>query len=142
MEVIDVQELASSRSLPNNLHEFNDRIFFDVMVSNTGGSWATEDTEWLIITFHCLGVGQSDITVRSEAGTLTIWDQSTEYADYYPEYSISCNQYGRVISTTSSVVGGFYIPVNSFAVLLPYLALAIMIIVVSAVLIKRNRYKA
>lgn len=43
------------------------------------------------------------------------------------------------ISVPSSVVGGFYIPVNSFAVLSPYLALVGVIGIMATILVKRKR---
>jgi hypothetical protein len=46
------------------------------------------------------------------------------------------------IRLPSSVVGGYYIPVNDLAVLLPYLALVILTFIVSTILIKRRRCKS
>ena len=42
---------------------------------------------------------------------------------------------------SSSVVGGFYAPINSFTVLLPYLALVGLLGIMVTVLVKRKRFR-
>jgi len=130
--------------VPVNIHIVND------------GAWTLGDSIPTDVSSD--GVNSVITDISGNIGKTLVWPQPTVIGEYDIIFDVNPNgQYDAgdfvynphdpgftisVFDTSSVAVGGFYIPVNGLAVLLPYLALAIMIIVVSAVLVKRNRCKA
>jgi len=94
------------------------------------GSPVTVDREWLTITFHCLRPGPSTIIVDGSREVKVLPDGSISGQGIEP-IEITVNQFAPI--------GGVTTPVNKTAVLAPYLALAVLIIAVSAVIIKKRK---
>ncbi|WP_455369685.1 hypothetical protein [[Eubacterium] cellulosolvens] len=94
----------------------------------------TEDRAWFVLTFHCLRAGPTPITVTSPpTGTivlLPIGGGSPVFLEPEPV---------TVIVNQVSPVGGISTPTNKLTILSPYIALAGLIITVSAVMIKKRK---
>jgi len=93
-----------------------------------------EDDRWLTITFHCLREGTSTISVTSP-GAGTVWvstDGRTALPDTEVEgFETTVHQF--------KAVGGVLVPVNTFGVLAPYLALMGLVGAVTAAAILRRK---
>jgi hypothetical protein len=100
--------------------------------SSDPSGW-TEDAAWFRIRFHCLRGGAAQITVSSPSGqTVQLKDLSGGFAPVNPEpVTVTVNQVAPV--------GGIVTPVDKLEILTPYLALAGLIAVVSAVYVMRRR---
>ncbi|MCW4032142.1 MAG: hypothetical protein NWF08_01980 [Candidatus Bathyarchaeota archaeon] len=115
------------------------RIIYSVELTD---SWS-EDAVWARLTFHCLGEGSSTILVESPSGA-TIWlTYGEDRIPVHPDpVEITCNQHSMSISPRPYIVGGYYAPVNRFAVLWSYLALVSLACIVSAILVIRKKRKS
>ena len=94
------------------------------------GEPVTVEREWLTVTFHCLRPGPSMITVDGGVDIRELPEGSTT-GEGIETIEITVNQL--------SPIGGVTTPVNKTAILTPYLALAGLIITVSAVVIKKRK---
>jgi hypothetical protein len=99
-------------------------------LSYDAGEPVTVEREWLTVTFHCLRPGPSTITVDGGVDVKELPDGFITGEAIEP-IEVTVNQL--------SPIGGVTTPVNKIAILTPYLALAGLIIVVSAVLIKKRK---
>ena len=100
-----------------------------------GPQW-TEDAAWFEFTFHCIGEGMSAVTLSSpEVGTITLVALvGGGTVNLEPEpFEVTVNQ------VEPAPVGGISTPVNKFEILAPYIVLAGLIAVVSAVIIKKRK---
>ena len=123
MEVVDIDT-----SVEENGWTFVDGILgsdFHFLIAE--GAPFNEDDSWISITFHCLGPGVSEIRIAeaslNAAASSISWEPvNLELTQF--EYS---------------TVGGVTLPTNTLAILTPYIALAVLIIVVSTVYVIRRR---
>ncbi len=91
------------------------------------GDSYSEDAIWAVITFHCLGEGSTTIQASG-----FIWDP--------PGVKIPLDPAASTVNQLPNPVGGVVMPTNTLSILAPYLALAGLVIAVSAVvLVKRRR---
>jgi hypothetical protein len=99
-------------------------------MSRDTGEPVTVDREWLTVTFHCLGPGPSMIVVD---GSLEVRElpEGSIYGQGIEAIEITVNQFAPV--------GGISTPINKLEILTPYLALAGLIIAVSAIAIKKRK---
>jgi len=90
-----------------------------------------EDLSWVTLTFHCLGEGSSPINIqntviyRAAAGLQEIEHEVLK---------------GAVTQEPGMPVGGYVAPINKLEILTPYLALAGIVAVASAIYIKKRRH--
>ena len=102
---------------------------------SSGPQW-TEDAAWFEFTFHCLGEGSSIVTLSSpEVGTITLVPLAGGApVDLEPEpFEVTVNQ------VEPAAVGGTVTVINKLEILTPYLALVVLIIAISAVIIKKRK---
>jgi hypothetical protein len=95
----------------------------------------TEDAAWLRFRFHCLREGPALITVGSLTD-LTIYLENSVGSIFSsdPEpFEVTVNQ------VEPAPVGGISTPINKLEILTPYIALAGLIIAVSAIVIKKRK---
>jgi hypothetical protein len=100
-----------------------------------GTQWS-EDAAWFEFTFHCIGEGTSTVTLSSPGdGTITLVPiAGGGSVDREPEpFEVTVNQ------VEPAPVGGISTPINKLEILTPYLALAGLIIAVSAIVIKKRK---
>ncbi|MFC1505544.1 hypothetical protein ACFLQ6_00580 [Thermoproteota archaeon] len=105
-----------------------DWISFDFFPDN--GIEVTEDRRWVTITFHCAGPGISTILVESQV-EISTGSAAPLFFNLEP-VEVTVNQ-------IVTPVGGVSSPVNKLAILTPYIALAGLIAVVSAVYVIKRR---
>jgi hypothetical protein len=93
------------------------------------------DASWATLTFRCLALGDSSIEFPITFQT-NRWGYWSDGSDSY-----SFDEYlnGAVHQTKSMTVGGVVLSTNKLEILTPYLALAGLIITVSAVLVDKRR---
>ncbi len=105
-----------------------DNVFADRYEIGASGPSFGEDARWVTITFHCLGAGSSLIDTGPS-------DMSGAAAAIpHDRGAATLNQ------IEPAPVGGITVPVNKLEVLIPYLALAgLIIITVSAIEIKKRK---
>ena len=106
----------------------SEKKYFQLSIDT--GEPVTVDREWLTVTFRCLRPGPSMIAVDGGVDLQELPDGSITGEAIEP-IEVTVNQL--------SPIGGVTTPVNKTAILTPYLALAGLIIVVSAVLIKKRK---
>jgi len=93
----------------------------------------TEDRAWFVLTFHCLRAGPTQITVTSPVvGTIVLLPIGGGSPVFLEPEPIT------VIVNQVAPVGGVSTPINKIEILTPYLALAGLIAVVSAVFVIRK----
>ena len=103
------------------------------------GDAVTVDRYWETFSFHCLGPGATPINLPS---TITDEDGFTTYTTYVNGINIGYTPTtvkGAVNQYELAPVGGVQIPINKIEVLVPYLALAGLIIAVSTVYVIKRR---
>jgi len=120
----------------------NGWIYLDIdSVDATGGSYTLsargadfdEDASWATITFHCLGAGSSPINIIDTA--IGAGDPAGEVFQMILHLSLK----GAVNQNEPAPVGGISTPINKLEILTPYIALAGLIAVVSAVYVIKRR---
>ena len=94
------------------------------------GSAINQDLSWVTLTFHCRGVGSSPVNIQNTV----IYRAATGAQEI--EHEILK---GAVTQEPGTPVGGYVTPINKLELLTPYLALAGLIIAVSAVIIKKRK---
>ena len=92
-----------------------------------------DNASWVTLNFKCVGSGDSSIEFPIIFDT-SRWGSWSDGSDGYP-----FDEYLNGMVHQFTPVGGVAIPVNKFAVLTPYLALAGLIIAVSTVTIIKKR---
>jgi hypothetical protein len=105
-----------------------DWISFDFSMD---GTYVTEDRRWVTITFHCAGAGITTILVEGTADMSTV-GAGPQTFELEP-IEITVNQ------IDARPVGGLVMPTNKLEILTPYLALAGLIVAVSAVVAVKKR---
>jgi len=98
-----------------------------------GGPGVTGDASWLHLTFHCLAEGPAKVTIASPNGI-----------DIYvsdPQNPVHTNPdpFDALVSQVPNAVGGVVMPTNTLAILSPYLAIAGLVVAVSAVVVVKKR---
>jgi hypothetical protein len=102
-----------------------------IFIVQTGDAPWTEDALWFTLNFHCLGEGSSSIRFGSLDGVDQGVIEISSVFVYPEDVYVTIQQSGPV--------GGYVIPVNKLEIITPYLALAGLIIAVSAVIIKKRK---
>ncbi|WP_455369506.1 hypothetical protein [[Eubacterium] cellulosolvens] len=106
-----------------------------LIMRSSGPQWS-ENAAWFEFTFHCLGEGSSKVTLSSpEVGTITLVALvGGGTVNLEPEpFEVTVNQ------VEPAPVAGITSPINKLEILTPYLALAGLIIALSAVIIKKRK---
>ncbi|MFC1506364.1 hypothetical protein ACFLQ6_04765 [Thermoproteota archaeon] len=113
---------------PTTIPPGSEGKYFQMSINT--GEHVTVDREWLTVTFHCLGSGPSTISI----------DGSLELREL-PAGSIFGGPVDPIEVTINQIasVGGVTTPVNKTEILTPYLALAGLIAVISAVYVIKKR---
>ncbi|MFC1507587.1 hypothetical protein ACFLQ6_11070 [Thermoproteota archaeon] len=98
--------------------------------SEVSGSPINEDLSWVTLTFHCRGEGSSPINIqntaiyRAAAGVVLIEHEVLK---------------GAVTQDPPMPVGGISTPINKLEIVTPYIALAGLIAMLSAVYVIKKR---
>ena len=121
-ELVEVGEAEARPSWDSHASIYDNRV----ECHGEGSAWY-EDSVWASLTFHCLGQGSSKITVYSLADSIDLTDGGVTYHSSPDPYEIICNQ------LSSNAVGGFFVPLNKFNILLPYIALVGLIGAISTI---------
>jgi len=98
----------------------------------TQADYVDFDFAWASLTFHCLAKGSSKIKVGS-IDTVFLTDGGPVVPTDPAPFEITCNQ------VEPAPVGGLVIPTNKLEILTPYLALAGLVVAVSAVIVVKRR---
>jgi len=103
-----------------------DKVAGTLVIHGSGSTPIQDDRQWLWMYFHCLKPGVSTINIVSAQ-----WKNG--------EVTNSFSSIIPATVTQMGPVGGVVMPTNTLAILAPYLALAGLIAVVSAIVVVERR---
>jgi hypothetical protein len=140
VERVDIETFPKSGFVTSAFPPDMFRVFISAWWEN-GNPEFGEDAVWAIITLHCLGVGESMITVEAqdESGvpyTIYLTDGAQTFHVDPPPYSVPCNQ------RYPQSVGGIYASNNKLSILTPYIALVGLIGAVSTIFVIVKKHGA
>ena len=138
MEIVDFPIfLGEVRGWENISIALNATIDIRLLGMQANGAQWSEDAAWFEFTFHCIGEGSSTVTLSSpEVGTITlvaVVGGGTVNLEPEP-FEVTVNQ------VEPAPVGGISSPINKLAIVAPYLVLAGIVAIASAIYIKRRRH--
>jgi hypothetical protein len=101
-------------------------IHSDGYYLHASGPLHNPDTSWVTLTFRCLGAGTTQIMPK----TAVIYVDGVGHG---------CDTLPATINQYVGTVGGISTPINKLEILTPCIALAGLIVVISAVIIKKRK---
>ncbi len=133
IELVDFNELVTTKDkwtiIDLNIDPSNGYVFLHAVMVKP--CW-TEDAVWAIATFHCLGVGESTLTVTT---INTIYLEGPSGGSFYTEpepYEVICNQ-------AYPGVGGIMTSVNKLIIIAPFIVGAGLAAGIGAIIFIRRR---
>ncbi len=134
VKFVEADEFGESRPWDTYHNELSGKIEY----FGTGEEWTT-DASWARTTFHCLKAGTSEITVYAPpilSIDLVPLEGGIRVSLEVGPVALTCNQ------QEPRPGGGIVAPVNKLELLAPYLALAGLMIALSAVVVVKKAPKA
>jgi hypothetical protein len=135
MELVSHQEFVPLGKIWNiHSNPMGEGVFFIEAEANQQSDYTDVDMAWASFTFHCLSEGSSKIALSSPIfETVTLFKDGNFFEVNPASFEVICNQ------VPPRPVGGIVMPTDKLAIMTPYLALAGLVIAVSAIVVVKRR---